>query len=1251
MSDRTSASPQEIYNEQRIYDIVHGVEQAEGAEEIRLLKWYAEEKLAIIESRKLTEIEINQRGVRDQIFEWYFTQDYESKKLLELFLNAKHDYIAQVSSPEIGELREEMAELNNNLEIAPEELIQLQKAAMNNSMLMSQMKKMWARIENNKLILPEGFDKTPEHAQMQRYMKAISMTLNPEYTSDITPERRAEKIKLYLDTVQETGDAVMGKEYLWYKLIHSINEDLKREWYILIRDGLRGQYGIYKFPIKRKEIREPETTKANGETVPGKITGYGDIISDALPSDHPYAEMLGANLKDDYLDFAITYSLIEGNHTAFKQKEFLGQATLVKTIIDNYGITGISAEDLQDPNLLIADWKDVEAQIDTKLKIYTTIEAYEELMYLKNLIGWKEYISKDRNLRLFREVNTYGKGFLLEKALIDERLNIHGWAGSKDSLPQTLKDTIWNNFPLIAIASILTMLFGWESKKLGGYALIWSIAAMAGLWMMEDMTWELVDDAKAGDMLELVKMKEITREVSSLSDEQSSVYHAMIRAKNAQISTRKVTKSKGETLYTRNDSARLSNEKIAAIFEKLAHTETDIPLSLDGSIDEDVIGKVVADLGITGTTENVKLWKEDISKDDIRGFLSLLSGIKDDKDTNIRDTLTSWIDILSKPFERVNNITWVAAFDDSFNTFMKESWDTEWNTRKAEREKVEALQTLLKRGNIKKITSKEEYFAYIKEVMSARGIAGEKYETLIDGYLVYLDALNVFKETKFFNGKIELQNGYISGLEKLFGIHKVESRWAISEGLSDYIPKLEAARIKLDEYTGEYRGHIEPVQVEMDTLIAKLKIKQQELIREATRRAWGETTEVLAQEQEALKFWFLHSPEALRVEANDLIEYFYGNWQHLKTDILWDGNGISISPEFINKYERLKIYHDEFGNESGVIGLTRKEIPGKDGTTVQVLVDRNDREISGDLLAGWWPQSAPTNAAPQNPTVTTTPNTPENVELKYSDYTSATTPRGFVIVASRNKFNEAVTNIEKSVKKSLEQHFSTNKAIKGKIEGFAGVTNWADSIEALVEIENHLSNTKDLSEEYKKAKSLFGDTFTIANSDITIEDLQDLYAKKKTEIATKIETSLGQFNISEVKREDMKKVAGNLHKINTIFDGRFSSIIWDLNSGLRSDLMKKYFLNTPLSEEASLNSAIKTDLQKVTDMIDTWKNEDYLLDIRDRLSWLHNASSISKLNNALLDIHATYTQDSEINKIRELTSESDRELATLFNKF
>jgi hypothetical protein len=90
----------------------------------------------------------------------------------------------------------------------------------------------------------------------------------------------------------------------------------------------------------------------------------------------------------------------------------LGQATLVNSILARHNILGVSEEDVQDGNLLIADWDIVVKQINNKIAALSNgtadnVDAYQELMYVKNLIEGKEWMAEDRTKDMFREINTF----------------------------------------------------------------------------------------------------------------------------------------------------------------------------------------------------------------------------------------------------------------------------------------------------------------------------------------------------------------------------------------------------------------------------------------------------------------------------------------------------------------------------------------------------------------------------------------------------------------------------------------------------------------------------------------------------------------------------------------------------------------------------------------------------------------------------------------------------------------------------
>lgn len=224
------------------------------------------------------------------------------------------------------------------------------------------------------------------------------MTSSPEYTDTdkMTDAKRREKMQLYFDLVRESGDFIVGKEYLGYKLIHSMYEDLKRDPrgpFLMARDGLKGEYDIVCFPITRD-------------------SDY-NITSKRAPDSHPYNELVRfGKVRSEYIEFASTYSIVERNHTTFRGKEFMGQKTLVMKIIDKHGITGVSSEDSQNPRLLLADWDKVKKDIEEKMYEFShgeskSLEAYEELAYLHALIDGKEWLREGTNLEVFQQINTY----------------------------------------------------------------------------------------------------------------------------------------------------------------------------------------------------------------------------------------------------------------------------------------------------------------------------------------------------------------------------------------------------------------------------------------------------------------------------------------------------------------------------------------------------------------------------------------------------------------------------------------------------------------------------------------------------------------------------------------------------------------------------------------------------------------------------------------------------------------------------
>jgi hypothetical protein len=54
------------------------------------------------------------------------------------------------------------------------------------------------------MIIPKGFESTPEYRQLQTYIKALHMTTDPEYTNPntLTNEMRREKMEMFFEIVR-----------------------------------------------------------------------------------------------------------------------------------------------------------------------------------------------------------------------------------------------------------------------------------------------------------------------------------------------------------------------------------------------------------------------------------------------------------------------------------------------------------------------------------------------------------------------------------------------------------------------------------------------------------------------------------------------------------------------------------------------------------------------------------------------------------------------------------------------------------------------------------------------------------------------------------------------------------------------------------------------------------------------------------------------------------------------------------------
>lgn len=565
------------------------------------------------------------------------------------------------------------------------DILEMRRTILSDTHLKGELEKMWVRFIKKEdgeveMVLPKGFENTVEYRQLQTYIKALHMTTDPEYTqSSISDAQRTEKMNMFLEITRGSGAQILGREYLWYKLINSINEDLKKDPkgpFIMTRSGQQGEYGIFVVPISRDD-------KNNVTTAPAR-------------ADLPYHKLLEAGtIDDDYIDFAITYSLIEHNHLAFKGKDFLGQWTLVKTILDKHGITGVSEEDIQNGNLLLADWDIVIDDINKKLSALSTgnsqnVDAYQELLYVKDLIEGKGWMSQQRNTAIFREVNTFWRAFLaLEwKALIDDRVGLLNWGAVKEETPgEMIRNMIKENiFGLPGVLALFIAIFNiWGLGKAAGMWLLWAAFGMAGGSII-DSIGKRVPTLNNADELEIVRIRQLQYGIK-WGTAVNAVLAKLYSENDNRNEKRRTTTNKdlfvqeplvlGKILFEVSESNELST---------LDLKDNDLATKIYTQMQKD--GK----LSIRGDEFTSQVSKNPtITQEDVNAFVEILKSQNDTTDTTLWDLLIAGdIDKLNHDYDS----SWFDMTEyGEVNTQMHDIFRTAWAP--ADREERKAILALI----------------------------------------------------------------------------------------------------------------------------------------------------------------------------------------------------------------------------------------------------------------------------------------------------------------------------------------------------------------------------------------------------------------------------------------------------------------------------------------------------------------------------------------------------------------------------
>jgi len=546
-------------------------------------------------------------------------------------------------------------------------ILSLRRAMENDPRFKDQLWKMGVKIQKKKdsetgqktdedeLVFPDDFENTPEYAQAMKYLDALHLTHSPEFTTEnITDAQRRKKLELYLYFAEEGGNFVMDRKYITYKLIHSIYQDLIRDPsgpYQIVREGKTWSYTIVKSPIIRDDA-------------------YNLVDSVVrLPANHPYQKIIeNGRAHASYLDFARTYNLVEQNHQAFVGREFLGQATLVRTILARYHITGISNEHTQDPNLLLADWDIVLPQIDARLAANPNdVRIQEELLYVKDLIQGGGWMDEPGTVNTFREINIYGKWFLEAKKLINDQYPGLERASGEEGFWKMLSSLGFEMLPIALLGSLLLWIT-WNGKIAGG-VIIWLLWAIA--WgKLIDWVQKRVVPKLTNDNLEIIRVMELRYSIK-WENAPNGVLSKMYAENDRRSEQARTTRDRPEFLQN------------PLVLWKVVHeiyTRDDLKsLKID---DPSTVQKIKSSLTwatITGEEFNSNIWgrTSTLSEQDVlTAYEILLSQKNDDNDIYLGDVLIeNGIDKVYHDY----NTNWFSfteswSFDTAIHAELRTAW-------------------------------------------------------------------------------------------------------------------------------------------------------------------------------------------------------------------------------------------------------------------------------------------------------------------------------------------------------------------------------------------------------------------------------------------------------------------------------------------------------------------------------------------------------------------------------------------------
>ena len=508
-----------------------------------------------------------------------------------------------------------------------------------------------------------------------------------------------------------------------------------------------------------------------------------------IPDDAPegfkaaYGEMLdGKHIKDDYFNAAVLSSIM--TDLEITEDGVIGQKAFLSAIFERHEIVPYKgAHFIEDPNYALIDKEYILDQIKTKkeglfswrnklrdgIAVADSMQMYKELDFLENYLGKKwetgDYLSKEKNKKLFTVANQYRLHYRREEAIIDA-LNQNTQQSGPKTIWEHLQDSSW----LLSIFGV-AMLFMKDYRKLG----VWALAAGLFAKPVGDMIDGGMNKGKQALWMAGIEITDTELDLINPGEYAVQLWIPEYQDKFSTLFKQNIV-NREHRFKTENgvrvQQPSLEPELLQQIVKDITSKWVDVSMH-----STDIVWELVVAL----RGKDIKIDKEKntaYSKSDLEQFVSLLqtSNIKESGDSTLLDYLSDGKDVAN---ERISIApTNESYFDGEINRILNEEYTKEEVTRddriqlslfaehmEKEFSKIREFWEDVKAGRVPKLDTISQDIDKIEQYMKDHGIENSELTHLLENFEKYAKAKATLAE---YNGLFTRQENIEARLYRFF---------------------------------------------------------------------------------------------------------------------------------------------------------------------------------------------------------------------------------------------------------------------------------------------------------------------------------------------------------------------------------------------------------------------------------------------------------------------------------------------------